>query len=261
MQWHALANAWRIVSVDPAVVLSLSSDGQTADGSQLSQTPALGVSPSPGATAPSVQWVASGPRSLAFAAQIKSRDFGHDIRPDLQALERLRTADQILGRAPRVLAVHGGVQVTGFVSRLELHVVGFWATGLPRRVDFSIEVVEAAERSYETVPVGETAYRELVDGETFEQLGLEAYRDPLKGELIRRENPEIAGRFEVAGDVVKVLEREHPRTRGRVVPVSAPLQAGWEDVVMALGASRGTSAEPGMAFDDLPDVLAGLVAW
>lgn len=255
-------NRWVIQTLDPAVFIKMKGQYNPDNGVESGQQPNLSSSSTAGSEEPTVVWVGGGSRTVRFSSRLRSLHSADDIRGKIRDLERLRERDPLLGRAPRVSFAWGDTEVEGFVSRLRIVKNGHWVTGLPKEALFDLEVTSAPDPKGE-IGTGETQYVYLVGGETFETLGYRYLGDPLKGELIRRINPKIAGRPEEAGDRVKVLEKEHPKMRGEVKPLSPPFldknnDGVWATVVDALGVSRG-STENGLSFDQLPEVVAGLV--
>lgn len=261
-------NRWSLRSADPAVVVEITGERRPDDGIESSQAPVIATSSTAGSSAPAVQWVASGPRMIRFKSSFVADNFLVDNRPKKRALERLRAQDPTLGRAPRVTFSWGDDTITGFLTGDPvIRVNGYWATGFPKIVSFELEIMESLEVVIQgvdqAIPAGETQHLILVDGESFEELGRRYLGRPLKGELIRRINPEIAGRPEQAGDRVRVFEREHPEMRGNVFPTSVPFldrdRAGrtWQPVVDALARERGTSDAPGLPWNLLPEVVNG----
>ena len=111
--------------------------------------------------------------------------------------------------------------------------------------------------------VGETQFLRFSSGETFEEYGARYLGSALRGELIRRINPELAGLPEQAGDRVRVFEKSHDDMRGRVTPQAIPFNddAGLGAVpalLEELAIERLTNGM-GLDYDQLPEVLAGLV--
>lgn len=259
-------NRWQIVSLDPEVDLVIESQFQPEGGLRDQQDPTTASSSSTGSAQPAVQWVSGGQRRLALSGTYRSLNFAHDLRPQIALLRRLREADPALGRAPRVLLTWREVRLAGWVHRCSITIGARWVSGLPKIVTYEIEVGAAAPIGVEAddPSTRETLYTELVDGETFETLGARHLGDPLRGELIRRENPELAA-GEAAGDRVKLLEREHPRMRGAVRPSSPAFLRRydgtdpWHEVLAELAESRGTGAARGLPYRLLPEVLAGEV--
>lgn len=259
------ANQWRIVSVDPEVDLLLEGQFFPEDGWDDTQAPVMAGSATPGSSEPSTQWVAGGPRVVNFRSAFRSLHFADDVRPKELLLRKLRERDPTLGRAPRVQVTWGHEEITGF-ARVRIRVNGFWITGLPISVAFDLEVTQALPADLDLIDnqSGETQFVTLADGETFEGLARRAYASPLRGELIRRENPLHADQEE-AGDRVKVLERDHPRARGAVTPSSPPYLdrrrtgATWQPVIEELAEARGQAGDPGLGWSYLPEVVAGEV--
>lgn len=255
---------WRIGSLDPQVVLDLA--GYT-DGVDDSASPVLaGSGPTPGTDA-SVAFVGVGPRRVRFRTRFVGEYNGDSLASTLERLRALRTVNPVLGRAPRVQFSWGLVRIAGLAESADIRIVGLWPNGTVREIAAEIAIVASSPIAVQTVDpsAGETLYTPLREGETFESLGQRLWGDPLRGDLIRRENPELAA-GEEAGDLVRVLEREHPRSSGEVRPVAAPLvrlrdgSTPWRDLVDQLGRERGSAAgQLGLSWDRLPEVLAGEV--
>lgn len=256
---------WRLVSQDPEIALRLEGQYQPEGGVLEVRPPVLGANVAVGSDAPSVQWVAAGAHSVTLRSRYRSLNNRDDLRPRKATLQRLTARDPQLGRAPRVLFEWGDVRLVGFVSSLRVTEVGRWITGLPIEVAFDLEVTAApvVDVATEDPGAGETLYVALRAGETFETLGQRYLGDPLRGELVRRINPELAA-GEAAGDRVKVFERDHPAMRGRVRPLSPALLTArdgsrpWVDVVNDLATGRGYT-DRGLPWRLLPEVLAGEV--
>lgn len=260
------ANKWRIVSVDPEVELLIEGQFRPDDGWEDSQAPVMAGSSTPGSSEPLTQWVAGGPRVVTLRSAFRSLHNLDDVRPKERLLERLRERDPTLGRAPKIQVTWGHREVTGF-ARVTTRTPGFWVTGLPIAVAFDLEVTQAPEILLDLDQAGtdgETQFVTLSDGETFEELGRRYYRSPLRGELIRRQNPDHADQ-EAAGDRVKVLERDHPASRVAVVPSSPPYldrtKSGetWQPVIETLAETRGQAGDPGRPWSYLEEVAAGEV--
>lgn len=260
-------NLWSVVSADPEVSIFLEGQFQPEDGAETGSTPNLGESATAGSERPVVQWIHGGSERLSLRSSFYSLHLLDDIRAKVETLEALVARDPTLGRAPRVTLTWGDQTVTGFAT-VKKRITGFWpVSGYPRAVVFDLEVVGAPALDFKgsgsIAGTGETQHVTLGAGESLEGLALRYYGDPLLGDLIRRENPELA-HGEAAGDRVKILEREHPRARGPVVP-TAPCfldrkRRGdtWAPIVEDLAATRGVR-QRGLPWDRLPDVLDGTV--
>jgi hypothetical protein len=260
-----LFTAWNLSSLDPEVAIHLRAQYPLTDGLETKADPTIGRSSSAGSSSPSVQWSAGGAESVKLTATFQALHFLDDLRPKIALLERTRKYDPSLGRAPRMLFSWGERVLAGFVTSLDLRILDRFVTGLPRSVTFQLEITEAPVVVVETVsPVsGETLYVRLVDGQTFEQLGAAYLGNPLRGELIRRLNPEVLGvdgAREEGGDRVKVLEADHPEMRATVKPTAPPfLDDDWKTIVQDLGVTRGTGTTRGLPWALLPEVLSGEV--
>lgn len=258
-------NVWTVTALDPGIFLSLEGQFQPTGGAEDGAAPIFSEAVTAGSDRPAVQWVAGGRRTVRIRSCFVSGHELDDIRPNVDTLNALAAKDATLGRAPRVSFTWGELEIEGF-CKVQTRIEGWWAlSGWPRRVDFDLEIVEAYELDLDgtgTATSGETQHVTLAEGETFEVLGLRYLGDPLRGELIRRENPEVAA-GEAPGDRVKVLERTHERMRAAVRP-SAPsliaLEAGGDlaTVLAELAADRGESTR-GMVWRRLPEVLDGTV--
>jgi hypothetical protein len=260
-------NVWTLTSADPEVLVALEGQFQPEDGAEYGSAPNLSDSATAGSDRPTVQWVHGGSRRISIRSAFYSLNMLDDIRSKLDALEALDAKDPTLGRAPRVTFAWGDLTITGFAT-VKKRIPGWWAvSGWPRAVIFDLEIVEAPALDFtgsgSVSGSGETQFVTLGAGESLELLALRFYGDPLLGELIRRENPDLA-EGETAGDRVKVLEREHPRARGPVVPTAPSFldrkRRGdtWAPLVEDLAATRGVELA-GLPWDRLPDVVAGLV--
>lgn len=257
-------NLWRLVSVDPEVVLELEAQADPPEGVTVQRPPVVAGGGSPGSTAPAVQWVAGGSQQLRISDAFWSKHFGDDISAKITVLDRLVSRDATLGRAPLVEFTWASVSLRGYVTG-QYRIVGFWVTGLPKGVVFELTVTEAPSLALSTgSPSGETLYVVGADGELFESLGLRYFGDPLKGELIRRVNPDLAAARTIAGERVKVLEREHPSMRESIVP-TAPCfldrrrqGTTWQPVVEDLCETRGVTSV-GRPWALLEEVASGEV--
>jgi hypothetical protein len=251
---------WRIVSLDPELDLSIVSDFRPEGGVEDLQPGVFATAGSVGSSAPDTQWIRSGARTKRLRDSFVSRDMSDDLRPIRRKLERLRERDPALLRPPLISLTWGDQELTGLAIDVRITEDGRWTSGLPRRITVEI-VVQATQRPSATIgatPTGETTYVTLGAGQVLESLAAQLYGDASRGELIRRQNPELASRLELAGDLVKVLEADHPDARGTVRPLSAPfLSDGWEDLVNELAAQRGTTASPGTSYALLPEIAAG----
>ena len=251
-------NDWTIESVDAEVTAKLTGQYQPENVTFFGDPTVTSVS-SPGSAEPDRQWVSGGGRGVRFDSRIRANTNLVSIQAEVDTLLRLNQRDPGIGRAPRVVWAWGIYAVTGFVTALQVRPTRYWVTGLLQEAVFSIEITPAPDET-ESASTGETQHLSLARGETFETYGARYLGSPLRGELIRRINPRNAGRPEQPGDVVKVLEREHPLMRGPIEPQAAPFQdAAWEDLVQGLGESRGVT-EQGLSWASLPAVQAGLVS-
>ena len=163
----------------------------------------------------------------------------------------------------------GHLQIEGLCTKCTIRIPKFWLTGLPVAILFEIEITQGKALELETARTGspfagETLWRYLRAGETFETLGARYLGRAERGDLIRRENPAQA-LSELAGDRVKVLEPDHKKMRVGVIPTGVPFldrprtEETWQPVVQALGQSRGSGSEVGLSWARLPEVVAGLV--
>jgi len=259
-------NQWSLLSADPSVVLALYSQYPPDAGVEYGRPVRVNTWTTPGSATAGVSWVSAGPGYVRISSLYQSLHNLDDITPAIDALELLTERDAALGRAPRVTFAYGGVELTGLVTNLTKRITGYWdLTGLPKRVEFRFEVMEAAALDYSSggAGVGETQYITIRDGQSFETLGAQLLGDAGRGDLIRRINPGIAA-GEVAGDRVKVLEKEHPEMRGRVIPTSAPFlrmadgSDPWVEVVEELGTARADTTA-GLSWFALPEVISGAV--
>lgn len=242
-------NTVLIESVDSAVVLSLELPYQPDGGIEVGAPPTLSQSSTAGTSAPAVQWVAQGADTCRLRSSLRSTHVLDDIRGNYDKLRALDRYDGTLGRAPRVRLTWGEYEIEGFAS-VRATILGWWpVTSLPRQVDFEIEITAAPELLIANGGGGngETSYRALVAGETFELLALRAYGDPLKGDLLRRINPDSVDPGE--GELVRIVEREHDDVQGRPYPSSPPFMDRkrkgntWGPVLADLLADRGTDTE------------------
>lgn len=240
-------NTVKIESTDSQVVLALELAYQPDGGIEVSAPPNLAQSSTAGTSAPAVQWVAQGAEVCRLRSSLRSTHVLDDVRGDLDKLRALDRYDGTLGRAPRVRLTWGDYEIEGFAS-VSLTILGWWpVTSLPRQVDYQIEITAAPELLIAGGGGGngETSYRVLVQGETYELLALRAYGDPLKGEHLRRLNPASVPPGE--GDLLKIVEREHADVQGRPTPTSPPYLdrkrkgTTWGPVLEALVADRGTT--------------------
>lgn len=256
------ANLWVLRSLDREVVLVLSGQFGPSGPVRDTATPQIAEAAAPGGGTPGAQWVRQGVRSKRFRSSFNATSFADDLRPRRRLLERLRERDPALGRAPLVALTWGDQEFRGFVSELVIQESGRWAaTGLPKAIAFELELREVPMLGPDAgrVSTGFTTYVTLGSGETLESIAGRLYRNPLRGELIRRVNPELATRDEQAGDRVRVPEPEAAVVRGAVEPQSAGLLGDWRTVLDDLATTRGTTASPGTRYWQLPEVASG--AW
>jgi hypothetical protein len=255
-------NQWRVTSLDAQVFLELVGQYNPEEGIDIVKAPSITESSTPGSPVPSQSWTKGGAEHWRFRSVFNSPHNLADIREEIGKLETLQKLDTLLGRAPRVRLEWGDHVLDGFAV-LQLRHHGFWAiTGLPRGMSFELDIVEAPILDFEDQgSTGETQYVVLGRGESFETLGVRYLGDALKGELLRRANPEIAD-GEGPGDLVKVLEREHPSMRVKSIrPTSPPFldpaqdESTWQPLVTELATTRSR----GLAWEQLPEVIAGEV--
>lgn len=254
---------WKITSVDPEVTLKLAGQFRPTGGVELQAPANITSTATAGSDVPMVQWVHGGAPGLRFASSYVADNFLEDMQPQIDMLARLNKRDATLGRAPRVAFTWGTVAIEGFAT-VDYRITGFWPiSGRPKSVVFTVTIQGAEPPDEGGRDSGETQHLILGAGETFELLGLRFYADPLRGEMIRRRNPEIAT-AEVAGARVKVLERTHPDVRGKVRPTAPSFldRTGqgktWMPVVTELAEDRGATTV-GLPWDLQPEVLAGEV--
>lgn len=235
------ANAWRIDSADAAVIFTILGRWPANEPIRVRRGGSLSVQSGPGARLPVVQDADGGAESWSFSGTIAGRHNEDDVRADLEVLDRLAVPDATLGRRPRIRLEAAGRVIIGIVASYEDEDLGVWpATLLPRGRSFTLEVTEAPDVALEEAqlsPAGETAFVTLAAGESFESLARSFYGDPLLGVHIAAENPASVGDV---GDLIRVLEADHPRVRAPVRPGSAAF-TGAETVLEALGRSRGVT--------------------
>lgn len=248
-------NDWLLESMDPLVTVRIKGQYKPEGGLRMSQKPNITGTASAGSAEPDMQWVHGGSRIFRLTSRFRSKTFLDDIRKKGTDLELLRTRDPILGRAPRVSFSWADQEIVGFVTSLEVTILSLWPTGLPREIRFNMEITSAPDIAGEAGS-GETQFIRFGSGETFETLGQRYLGSALLGELIRRQNPKVAGQPEQTGERVKVLEREHPAMRGIVEPQSPPFVGDWEVIVDKMAYELG-DAKRGLPFDQLPEVKSG----
>ncbi len=256
-------NPWTVVAVDSGVSLELEGEFQPEDGVEVNGAPVLGQTSTVGSAEPATQWVSGGARTVRIRSSFFSRHTLEDIRDRYDALEALDRHDPTLGRAPRVSFTWGTIEIEGFAT-VRKRITAFWpVTDFPRQIVFDLTITRAVplDLGDSGSGSGETQHVTLAEGETFEILALRHFGDPLRGELIRRENPGLA-HGEEAGDRAKILERTHPRMRGTVRPTSPPFlsvgRGGPDELLAALAVDRGSGTR-GISWERLPEVLAGEV--
>ena len=261
---------WQIESLDSVVVIRLEGQYKPEQGWEDSATPSTATSVTVGSSEPAISFVSGGARSVRIRSSYRSLDFADSLLEKEKMLRALRKRHPGLRRTPRVRLTWGHLQIEGLCTRCSIRVPSFWLTGLPVALLFEIEITQGKALEIDTVRTGglasgETLYRYLQDGETFEHLGLKHLGRADRGELIRRENP-IQALSETAGERVKVLEADHPRMRVEVRPTGVPFldrardQETWQPLVQELGESRGVGRQRGTAWALLPEVVAGLVS-
>ena len=255
-------NQWEITSPDSTNAFRLAGQYRP-EGFRIEKPPVVSSATTAGATGPSLQWVSGGAEVFRFRSRFRATHNLDNIGDKIDFLRSLRARDENLGRAPRVTFAWGQHEITGFVTRCPLEIVGYWATGFPKQVVFDMEITEAPDAAGDPTS-GETQFIRLAAGDTFEGLGQRYLGNPLRGELIRQLNPAQSVRPEAAGDVVRVFEREHPAMRATVQTGSVPFTeqtrtpGDWQSIVEELGATRGVD-QRGLPYALLPEVLAGLV--
>lgn len=260
-------NRWIVTSLDPSILLVLEGQFQPEGGADVSDSPALSETATAGAATPVVQFVHGGKRVVRISSSFYSLHQLDDIGPKLDALERLGARDATLGRCPRVSFTWGQITIEGF-AYADRKIVGWWPlSGWARGVEFTLTITEALPLDVTgtgSTSSGETQHVTLAAGETFELLGARHLGSALKGELIRRENPDLAA-GEAAGDQVKILEADHPRFRVTKIRPLAPCfldrgdsGATWQPVIEDLAATRGVELL-GTPWDLQADVIDGSV--
>ena len=233
------ANAWEIVSLDPEVNVTITGD-QPLTGWSEGKPASLSTSATLGASAPTVQWTAGGLRVVECRTALVARDYNDDVGPVRDRLRSLNLRDPSLGRAPRVRLTWGTETIAGFAN-VKTTTTTHLPNGRVLRVEVELSITEA-ELPGRAPATGETTYRVLRQGETFERLALVLLGDAGKGDLVRRVNPSVAAAREAAGTRVKVLEPYHPAMRGQPSPVSPAFQGStWQDTVDELAVDLGTT--------------------
>lgn len=252
---------WELVSIDSEVYLVIKPALPPVNGLAIEGDPNVAKIEAAGSL-PTTQWLSPGVQSMTVEGRLYAGSILTDLRKIKEDILRLKQVDPTLGRAPRVSLLWGDDVITGFVTALPMRTIGYWATGEPRDIEFTITVTEAPETSIEGVSGangGETLHLALSAGETFEALGRRYLRDPLRGDLIRGINPAVSRRRESAGTRVKVFERSHPAMREAVVPRApcfAQLRDGsrpWAPLLAELAAARATRS--GKPYRLLPEML------
>lgn len=242
---------WKVVSLDPEVVILLEPAQPPVDGMTITPDPQTAVL-SGASSPPSVQWLGPGVRVVKLDGILAASGILVDLRPQRDMIAALTALDPILGRAPRVSLTWGDDEISGFVTACPQKVVRYWATGEPQIVEFSVEVTEAPETSIEGVSIsfGESLHLAFGQSEGFETLGRRYLGAALSGELIRRINPKIARDRETSGTRAKVFEKSHPAMRGEVRPV-APCFARprdgsepWAELINEIAATRSGRGLP-----------------
>lgn len=249
-------NLWKIVSVDKELPdLAVIGRFPVPEGVRvdLGSGEFTTASP-PGVGEPVTHFVRQTPEGIRFRTGIIAFNFAHDVSLQLANLQRCVKPDPTLGRPPRVAVTVNGMTAVGFLQVSNVTDFGRYAvTGFPRGQTFEARVVEAKPLDVELTSgtdaaAGETVFVRLGEGEIVEMLALRLLGDPLKGDLILRENPGLVD-TETQGTLVRVLERDHPRMLEAVTQRSPVFGEGWQARVEALA----TSAPRGLPLDSQPD--------
>lgn len=250
---------WRLTSDDPEVDLYLEGQWRPDDGVAEQAPATFSATVSPGTAAPTVQWIAAGARVLEARISFVAPDFQKDVGAELATLRRLEAVDPALGRAPRVIFEWGELHTIRGFATVKIRTTSYWrATGRPREVMADLSITQAAPIDVEeTGATGETLYRVLGEGETFELAAASIYANPLKGELLRRVNPDLATRREQAGDLIKILEPDHPSMKGRPRPLAFCYQGDHEQQIRELSEALAQRRLSVRSWDSLPEVVSG----
>lgn len=190
------------------------------------------------------------PKSVSVGFEFRARDYTDDIRPVIADLERLHAVDPALYRPPIVRLRWGSIEIEGFL-RLQLRYVdGAYQMPphYPRAVVGTITVVEIEPRVLEKTsdPAPETRYRRVGPGETFESVAMTMLGDPMLGVLLRRINVHVTTTGLSDGDIVKVLDPDHPKMLQSTGPAS-PALVGYVRPLLQSGAEERLSRRgPGL---------------
>jgi len=200
---------------------------------------------------PVIQFLHGNGRQFSFDALIFARDTTKKIEEALEGILKLTERAPDLKRPPvcrfsvgHVEALNDLVVVSsvGGIRIAELRIDGSLRSfeariNLIRYVPFSVE--EQPRTSAES-PAPSTRYVKTLDNDMFEQVAQREYGDPLKGVIIKAENPGVGDTLE-AGETLKILPADHPTVRARVAPSSIALGNGKtqrKDLFTARGETR-----------------------
>lgn len=169
--------------------------------------------------------ISDGPHKMSVAAEWRADHNADDITPIARTIKRLVAKHEGLGRPPICELRWAGESIRGQVSAFQLDWVhGVFDTPPYYKRGFVVALTVSEQLSRDLPSTGRffpsTRQVRLGDGQTFESVAWDEYRDPDQGVVLRRINPHIPLSGESDGDVVRVLHRGHPDLRVDLAPVS-----------------------------------------
>lgn len=183
---------------------------------------------------PILQFSNGNQRTYTFGARLWAANSDEDIEPIVIELERATERDPNLGRPPRWCFVWGTavnetvvVQSIGGIRYDDLR-----HDGSLRGVTLQMTLLVWRFIDVEITgqPLPSTFYAVIKEGDTWESLALREYKDPILGDLLRRQNPEIMFPTDHVGKVVALPPLNTLLESGVLEPDSAPLQRTAESL-------------------------------
>jgi len=205
-------------------------DGSEIEGQFPAEDPVLNLSNAYGQHVtlnrenPIIQYLHGDADTFSFVARFYAMH-GDDNNPTKQIRELMswRQRDPNLARPPRVAFTFGNVipfpeaVITGLSNIVYSEPK---PDGDVREVSVRVDLLRYKKYSIDTDPEPETRYHRARTGDYYELLTWYEYRDPMLGDIVRREHPDKTALTE--GDIVKMPS--YGALRGSIVkPASIPL--------------------------------------
>lgn len=183
-----------------------------------------------------------------------------DLGDVLTRLRTMRDRNKTLRRPPKMRLTYGQFCEEVWLETYD-HAVpeGYWPeTTRPIVLKVRLRLVKVETHALRTKPLfpKETSWRVLGEGQTFEDVALDAFRDPEIGLLLRRINPEVLE--ESPGTKIKILQRDHDKMQDALSPKAPCFVQDFATTVQAIALERlDLTGADWAALEDLGDIEEG----